>query len=163
MTINELQTKQKITLALQRFGQGSLLEDALTLFDVLGYRSDKRIELTLNTPQNFVLAAYNPETGATAHKQTGSFYTPRGIVNYMVDESLIAYLESKIAPDELTNQEKGGGFGNPPRAVSNAPAGLANPAEGNALNAPSEVESQAVKQSQRNSRQHHPWNSGSRN
>jgi hypothetical protein len=28
-----------------------------------------------------LLAAYNPETGATARKQTGSFYTPREIVN----------------------------------------------------------------------------------
>jgi hypothetical protein len=39
-----------------------------------------------------LLAAYNPETGATARKQTGSFYTPREIVNYMVDEALLAYL-----------------------------------------------------------------------
>ncbi|MBN2499313.1 MAG: hypothetical protein JXB38_01020, partial [Anaerolineales bacterium] len=43
-----------------------------------------------------LLAAYNPETGTTARKQTGSFYTPREIVNYMVDESLIAYLETKL-------------------------------------------------------------------
>ena len=43
-----------------------------------------------------LLAAYNPETGATARKQTGSFYTPREIVNYMVDESLIAYLKDKL-------------------------------------------------------------------
>ena len=43
-----------------------------------------------------LLAAYNPETGATARKQTGSFYTPREIVNYMVDEALIASLESKV-------------------------------------------------------------------
>ena len=40
-----------------------------------------------------LLAAFNPETGTTARKQTGSFYTPREIVNYMVDESLIAYLK----------------------------------------------------------------------
>ena len=43
-----------------------------------------------------LLAAYNPETGATARKQTGSFYTPREIVNYMVDESLIACLKTKL-------------------------------------------------------------------
>ena len=43
-----------------------------------------------------LLAAYNPETGATARKQTGSFYTPRGIVHYMVDESLIACLQAKL-------------------------------------------------------------------
>ena len=41
-----------------------------------------------------LLASYNPETGVTARKQTGSFYTPREIVDYMVDESLIAYFES---------------------------------------------------------------------
>ena len=43
-----------------------------------------------------LLAAYNPETGATARKQTGSFYTPREIVNYMVDEALIACLGAKL-------------------------------------------------------------------
>ena len=43
-----------------------------------------------------LLAAYNPETGVTARKQTGSYYTPREIVNYMVDESLIAYLEGRL-------------------------------------------------------------------
>jgi len=43
-----------------------------------------------------LLAAYNPETGVTARKQTGSFYTPREIVDYMVDESLIAYLQTKL-------------------------------------------------------------------
>jgi type I restriction-modification system DNA methylase subunit len=43
-----------------------------------------------------LLAVYNPETGTTARKQTGSFYTPREIVNYMVDEALIAYLASKL-------------------------------------------------------------------
>ncbi|AVZ29748.1 modification methylase PaeR7I [Nodularia spumigena UHCC 0039] len=31
-----------------------------------------------------------------ARKQTGSFYTPREIVNYMVDESLIAYLQNGL-------------------------------------------------------------------
>lgn len=43
-----------------------------------------------------LLASYNPETKTTARKQTGSFYTPREIVNYMVDESLIAYLKNSI-------------------------------------------------------------------
>lgn len=43
-----------------------------------------------------LLAAYNPETEATARKQTGSFYTPREVVDYMVDESLIVYLVTKM-------------------------------------------------------------------
>jgi hypothetical protein len=42
-----------------------------------------------------LLGAYNPETKETARNQSGSFYTPREIVNYMVDESLIAYLGDK--------------------------------------------------------------------
>ncbi len=44
-----------------------------------------------------LLASYNPETKTTARKQTGSFYTPREIVNYMVDESLIAHLKNSLA------------------------------------------------------------------
>ncbi len=39
-----------------------------------------------------LLGAYNPETKETARNQSGSFYTPREIVNYMVDESLKSYL-----------------------------------------------------------------------
>ena len=52
-----------------------------------------------------LLGAYNPETKETARNQSGSFYTPREIVKYMVDESLIAYLgesdfnRSLFAPD----------------------------------------------------------------
>lgn len=45
-----------------------------------------------------LLGAYNPETQETARIQTGSFYTPREIVNYMVNESLIAYYQTKV-PD----------------------------------------------------------------
>lgn len=39
-----------------------------------------------------LLASYNDETQTTARKATGSFYTPREIVSYMVDETLLAYL-----------------------------------------------------------------------
>ena len=39
-----------------------------------------------------LLGVYNPETKETARKQSGSFYTPREIVDYMVDETLISYL-----------------------------------------------------------------------
>ena len=42
-----------------------------------------------------LLAAYNPETGTTARKKTGSYYTPRAIVDYMVDEALVAVLSQK--------------------------------------------------------------------
>ncbi|MBO5949654.1 MAG: Eco57I restriction-modification methylase domain-containing protein, partial [Fibrobacteraceae bacterium] len=43
-----------------------------------------------------LLASYNPETQTTARNQTGSFYTPREIVQYMVDESLIAHLKCMV-------------------------------------------------------------------
>ena len=43
-----------------------------------------------------LLAAYNPETKKSARKDTGSYYTPREIVNYMTDESLIAYLKNEL-------------------------------------------------------------------
>ena len=46
-----------------------------------------------------LLASYNPETQTTARKQTGSFYTPREIVQYMVDESLIAHLKRTVGYD----------------------------------------------------------------
>jgi len=42
-----------------------------------------------------LLASYNEETQKTARKSTGSFYTPREIVNYMVNEAIITYLVQK--------------------------------------------------------------------
>jgi tRNA1(Val) A37 N6-methylase TrmN6 len=52
-----------------------------------------------------LLASYNPETKTTARKQTGSFYTPREIVNYMVDESLIAYLKNHLDDNEENDKK----------------------------------------------------------
>ena len=46
-----------------------------------------------------LLGAYNPETQQTARNDSGSFYTPREIVDYMVDESLIAYLRANSTCD----------------------------------------------------------------
>lgn len=50
-----------------------------------------------------LLASFNPETQTTARKQTGSFYTPREIVQYMVDESLVAHLKRMVG-EELEPQ-----------------------------------------------------------
>ena len=50
-----------------------------------------------------LLASFNPETQTTARKQTGSFYTPREIVRYMVDESLVAHLKRTVG-EELEPQ-----------------------------------------------------------
>ena len=43
-----------------------------------------------------LLGAFNPETQETARNATGSFYTPREIVDYMVEESLRNYLKTKV-------------------------------------------------------------------
>ena len=50
-----------------------------------------------------LLAEYNPQAGVTAQKQTGSYYTRRIIVDYMVDEALVAVLSQKcnVAKDWL--------------------------------------------------------------
>lgn len=50
-----------------------------------------------------LLAEINPDTGESARKSTGSYYTPRQIVEYMVDQSLIQYLITKteIAKEKI--------------------------------------------------------------
>lgn len=50
-----------------------------------------------------LLAEIDPESGDTARKATGSFYTPREIVDYMATESLVYYLHNKtgIAKEAL--------------------------------------------------------------
>ena len=47
-----------------------------------------------------LLAAHTPETEVNARKQTGSFYTPRAVVDYMVDEALVASLARKAQSDD---------------------------------------------------------------
>ena len=43
-----------------------------------------------------LLAEQNPETGESARKATGSFYTPREIVDYMVEQSIAEYLKTTL-------------------------------------------------------------------
>ena len=45
-----------------------------------------------------LLAANVEETKESARKQTGSYYTPRAVVDYMVDEAIVASLAQKCAP-----------------------------------------------------------------
>ena len=47
-----------------------------------------------------LLAAYNPETRETVRKQTGSYYTPRDVVDYMVEEALVAALAERAQPED---------------------------------------------------------------
>ena len=70
-----------------------------------------------------LLGAYNPETKETARNQSGSFYTPREIVSYMVDESLIAYLgdtpfhRSLFAQDFRYESERASEYGDTARKL----------------------------------------------
>jgi adenine-specific DNA-methyltransferase len=57
-----------------------------------------------------LLASYNEETKTTARKQTGSFYTPRPIVDYMVDESLKAHLAGALAKDGMSEKDAQAGL-----------------------------------------------------
>lgn len=57
-------------------------------------------ELLGNVFEN-LLGAFNVETKESARKQSGSFYTPREIVDFMVSESLQAYLNEKVGAIDL--------------------------------------------------------------
>ncbi|MFA5454235.1 MAG: TaqI-like C-terminal specificity domain-containing protein [Sulfurimonas sp.] len=47
-----------------------------------------------------LLAEINPETSQNARKSTGSYYTPREIVEYMVNSSLLEHIKTKTDMDE---------------------------------------------------------------
>lgn len=51
-----------------------------------------------------LLAEQNPETQESARKSTGSYYTPREIVDYMVEQSLIEYIKSNLNKDITPSQ-----------------------------------------------------------
>jgi len=85
------------------------------LFEILGqynFTVDENTELDVDLsidPEMLgrifenLLAEINPETGESARKATGSYYTPREIVTYMVDEALSGFLEreAKIAGEKI--------------------------------------------------------------
>lgn len=47
-----------------------------------------------------LLAEINPDTGGSERKRTGSYYTPRQVVEYMVDQSIIEYLKTATSIEE---------------------------------------------------------------
>lgn len=49
-----------------------------------------------------LLAEIDPDSGETARKATGSFYTPREIVDYMATESLVQYIHNKTNIESQT-------------------------------------------------------------
>lgn len=78
-------------------------EELFDLFETYNFTIDENtsIDIELSVEPEMLgrifenlLAEINPETGESARKSTGSFYTPRPIVEYMVDESLKQYLHT---------------------------------------------------------------------
>ena len=55
-----------------------------------------------------LLAEQNPETQESARKATGSYYTPREIVDYMVEQSLIEFIKSNIRHECRSQRSEGG-------------------------------------------------------
>lgn len=53
-----------------------------------------------------LLASYNADTRTTARKKSGSFYTPREVVDYMVDEALVAYFERQLSAKPSTRSSR---------------------------------------------------------
>jgi len=87
----------------------SWLKELFEIFEIYNFTIDENtpvdVELSIEPEMlgrifENLLAEINPETGNTARKATGSYYTPRPIVEYMVDESLTQYLLSKTNLDE---------------------------------------------------------------
>lgn len=56
-----------------------------------------------------LLANYNPETQRSARNSTGSFYTPREVVQYMVNEALVEWLSGRAEAmrDDLPDRLRG--------------------------------------------------------
>jgi len=52
-----------------------------------------------------LLASFNPETSSTARKATGSYYTPREIVDYMVTQSLKEYIKTHLEETDKLDEK----------------------------------------------------------
>ncbi len=80
------------------------IQELLEIFERYNFTIDENtpidIELSVDPEMlgrifENLLAEIDPDTGETARKASGSYYTPRPIVEYMVDESLKQYLLTK--------------------------------------------------------------------
>ena len=90
------------------------LKELLSIFETYNFTIDENtsidIELSIDPEMlgrifENLLAEINPDTGETARKATGSYYTPREVVDYMVDRSLEHYLISKLGKKYKKNIE----------------------------------------------------------
>lgn len=84
-------------------------KEIFTVFETYNFTIDENtsidVELSIDPEMlgrifENLLAEINPETGETARKKTGSYYTPRSIVEYMVDQSIKEYLKTNTSINE---------------------------------------------------------------
>ena len=102
---NDFQSKYHNTLVVPNSWFESLFETLETYHFTIDENTSYDEELSIDPEMlgrifENLLAEINPETGESARKSTGSYYTPRVIVDYMVDESLTLYLKNKTNIDE---------------------------------------------------------------
>lgn len=102
---NDLQSKFQNTLVVPNEWIKSLFEILETYNFTIDENTSFDEELSIDPEMlgrifENLLAEINPETGESARKSTGSYYTPRIIVDYMVDESLCLYLKEKTGIEE---------------------------------------------------------------
>ncbi|WP_264230122.1 BREX-1 system adenine-specific DNA-methyltransferase PglX [Acholeplasma laidlawii] len=87
-------------------------EELFEIFETYNFTVDENtsfdIELSIDPEMlgrifENLLAEINPDTGESARKSTGSFYTPRYIVEYMVNQSINAYLKTstQLSTDQI--------------------------------------------------------------
>jgi adenine-specific DNA-methyltransferase len=83
--------------------------ELLTLLELYNFTIDENtsVDVDLSVDPEMLgrifenlLAEINPLTGDTARKLTGSYYTPRPIVEYMVDQSIKHFLKNKTNIDD---------------------------------------------------------------
>ena len=90
--MNDTEYKDVIAEALQRFGSGDLAENAVHLLDVLGYRSDKQIDLDSNHPDAF-FEVYDPAKKLNHEKALSADWNSIDLLFQLTGDELIPFTD----------------------------------------------------------------------
>jgi hypothetical protein len=104
--------EEKVNLAQYQMGTGKTVRGLFEILKSYNFTIDESTPIDqevaldpelLGKVFEELLASYNPETASTARKATGSYYTPREVVDFMVQQSLKNYLmsHSQLPEDTL--------------------------------------------------------------
>jgi len=104
--------EEKVNLAQYQMGTGRTVRGLFEILKSYNFTIDESTPIDqevaldpelLGKVFEELLASYNPETASTARKATGSYYTPREVVDFMVQQSLKQYLmsHSQLPEDTL--------------------------------------------------------------